>query len=631
MAGEYAATMTAWRDDPYAFWLSAAKAIDWFEAPRTAFDPKDGPYGRWFPDAVCNTCWNAVDRHLDTRPDQLAIIHDSPLTGSQTKWTYRDLAVRVNAMAAVLKDFGIAKGDRVIIYMPMIPETLVAMLACARVGAIHSVVFGGFAARELAARLDDAAPSLILAASCGIEPGRIVAYEPLITEATRLARERPPVLYFQRPERAADLSAADDHDLGALYEAALAAGRTVPCEPMKGTDPLYILYTSGTTGRPKGVVRDNAGHMVALAWSMRNIYGIKPGEVFWAASDVGWVVGHSYIVYAPLLHGATTLVYEGKPIGTPDANAFWRVIAEHKVAALFTAPTAIRAIKKEDPDGKLPANHDLTDFRALFLAGERADPASVAWAETALGVPVIDHWWQTETGWTIVGNPMGLELLPIKHGSPTKPMPGYDVTILSDEGEVLAPGILGNVAIRLPLPPSCLPTLWGDDARFRSAYLDAFEGYYNTSDAGLIDDDGYVFIMARTDDVINVAGHRLSTGVMEDVLTSHPAIVECAVIGADDPIKGQVPVGFVVLRPGSASEGLEAELVAKVRQEVGPVAAFKHVIPVPRLPKTRSGKTLRATIKKIADGETYTMPATIDDPEALADIEIAVSQRGTTA
>ncbi|MCF3935819.1 AMP-binding protein [Acuticoccus sp. M5D2P5] len=630
MAGEYAATMQAWRDDPSAFWLRAADAIDWVEPPKAAFDPSAGVYGRWFPDAVCNTCWNAVDRHVETRGDQPAIIHDSPLTGRQRIITYRDLAARVGAMAAVLKDFGIAKGDRVVVYMPMIPEALVAMLACARVGAIHSVVFGGFAARELAARLDDAEPALILAASCGIEPGRVIAYEPLISEAKRLAKVRPPVLYWQREAAPADL-AADDYDLGALFAAALEEGRTVPCEPMKGTDPLYILYTSGTTGRPKGVVRDNAGHMVALAWSMRNIYNIEPGEVFWAASDVGWVVGHSYIVYAPLLIGATTIVYEGKPVGTPDAGAFWRLIAEHKVVSLFTAPTAIRAIKKDDPDGRMPADHDLSHFRALFLAGERADPASIVWAEKALGVPVVDHWWQTETGWAIVGNPLGLEPLPIKHGSPTKPMPGYDVVILSDDGEPVPAGTLGNVAIRLPLPPSCLPTLWGDEERFRSAYLDAFKGYYNTSDAGMIDDDGYVFVMARTDDVINVAGHRLSTGVMEDVLTSHPSVVECAVVGADDPIKGQVPLGFVVVRPGAEIDGLEAELVAKVRHEVGPVAAFKHVIPVPRLPKTRSGKTLRATIKKIADGETYTMPATIDDPEALADIEIAVTSRGATA
>ncbi|WP_232372448.1 AMP-binding protein [Acuticoccus mangrovi] len=623
--------MDAWRQDPYAFWLDASRAIDWIEPPKAVFDATTGAYGRWFPDAVCNTCWNAVDRHVPTRGHQLAVIHDSPLTGTITRWTYADLAVRVGAMAAVLTDFGIKKGDRVIVYMPMIPETLVAMLACARVGAIHSVVFGGFAARELAARLDDSEPSLILAASCGIEPGRLVPYEDLVNEAREIATCKPPVLMFQRPHHPARLDGPDTHDLGSLYEAALAAGRTVPCEPLMGTDPLYILYTSGTTGHPKGVVRDNAGHMVALAWSMTNVYGIKPGEVFWAASDVGWVVGHSYIVYAPLLIGATTVLYEGKPVGTPDAGAFWRVIAEHDVKALFTAPTAIRAVKKEDPDGKLPAEYDLSGFRALFLAGERADPASIAWAEQALNVPVLDHWWQTETGWAIVGNPFGLEPLPVKPGSPTKPMPGYDVVILSDAGEELSQGRLGNVVIRLPLPPSCLPTLWGDDERFRSAYLTRFEGFYNTSDAGLIDEDGYVFIMARTDDVINVAGHRLSTGVMEDVLTSHPAVVECAVVGADDPIKGQVPVGFVVVKPGTSVDGLEAELVAKVRHEVGPVAAFKHVIAVPRLPKTRSGKTLRATMKKIADGEAYTMPATIDDPGALADIENAMTQRSESA
>ena len=627
MAGAYVQTMDAWRKDPNAFWLRAADAIDWIEPPDRAFDPTAGVYGRWFPDAVCNTCWNAVDRHLPVRGEQAAIIHDSPLTNSTTVWTYAELAARVGAMASVLADHGVERGDRVVVYMPMIPEALVAMLACARLGAVHSVVFGGFAPRELAARLDDAAPKLILAASCGVEPARVVAYEPLITEARRLAKVDPPALYLQREAAPADL-AAPDHDLGSLYGAALDEGRTVPCTPLAGTDPLYVLYTSGTTGKPKGVIRDNAGHMVALAWSMQNIYGVGPGEVFWAASDVGWVVGHSYIVYAPLLVGATTLVYEGKPVGTPDAGAFWRVCADHRVAALFTAPTAIRAIKKEDPDGTLASNYDLSHLRTLFLAGERADPASIIWAERALGVPVIDHWWQTETGWTIVGNPMGLEPLPVKHGSPTVPMPGYDIKVLSDDGEPMPPGKLGNLAIRLPLPPSCLPTLWGDDERFREAYLDRFEGYYNTSDAGMIDEDGYVFIMARTDDVINVAGHRLSTGVMEDVLTSHPAVVECAVIGAEDPIKGEVPMGFVVFRPDASLEGLEGELIAKVRAEVGPVAAFKRVIAVPRLPKTRSGKTLRATIKKIADRQEYQTPATIDDPGALADIEAALERAG---
>ncbi len=627
MPGEYAAVMEEWRRDPAAFWLKAADAIDWIRPPRQAFDGNAGVYGRWFPDAVCNTAANAVDRHLAARGDQAALIHDSPLTGSVTRWTYRDLYDRVNAFAAVFKDMGVGKGDRVIVYMPMIPETVAVMLACARIGAIHSVVFGGFAARELAARLDDAAPALVVAASCGIEPAGIVAYEPLMSRARELAKVSPPVVYLQRDAHRADIPEGD-HELGPLYEAALAARRTVPCEPMLATDPVYILYTSGTTGHPKGVVRDTGGHMVALAWSMANIYGVAPGEAFWAASDVGWVVGHSYIVYAPLLIGATTIVYEGKPIGTPDAGAFWRVCADHKVAALFTAPTAIRAIAKEDPGGELPARYDIGGLRALFLAGERADPSTLVWAERALKVPVIDHWWQTETGWAIVANPMGLELLPVKHGSPTAPMPGYEVAILSDEGEPVPPNTLGNVAIRLPLPPSCLPTLWGDDARFRAAYLDAFPGYYSTSDAGMIDEDGYVFIMARTDDVINVAGHRLSTGVMEDVLTSHEKVVESAVIGASDPIKGQVPVGFVVLRSGVSAEGLEAELVAKVRQEVGPVAAFKHVVTVPRLPKTRSGKTLRATIKKIADGESYTMPATIEDPGALDDIQAALAAHG---
>ena len=631
MSDLYEATIESWRADPEAFWLKAAAAVDWIEPPRAAFDPGAGIYGRWFADSLMNTCWNAVDRHLPARADQPAVIYDSPVTGTQSVWTYGELAARVNAVAAVLQDFGLSKGDRAIVYMPMIPDALVAMLACARLGAIHSVVFGGFAAKELAARLDDAAPKLIIAASCGIEPTRVVPYEPLISEARRIAKDAPPVLYLQREQGPADLAGPGNHDLGPLYAAALAERRQVRCVPVKGTDPLYILYTSGTTGRPKGVVRDNAGYCVALAWSMTNLYGIAPGEVWWTASDVGWVVGHSYIVYGPLLVGATTVVFEGKPVGTPDATAFWRVVAEHGVVSLFTAPTAIRAIKKEDPDGERPAAFDLTRFRALFLAGERADPASIAWAEGALGVPVIDHWWQTETGWAICGNPLGLGALPVKPGSPTKPMPGYDVVILSDSGEELPRGVMGNIALRLPLPPGCLPTLWHDDARFRSAYLEAFPGTYATSDAGLIDDDGYVFIMARTDDVINVAGHRLSTGVMEDVLTSHPAVVECAVIGAEDAIKGQAPIGFVVLRPDASFDGLEAELVAKVRQEVGPVAAFKRVIAVPRLPKTRSGKTLRATMKKIADGERYTMPATIDDPAALDDIETALGKPGAAA
>ena len=572
-----------------------------------------------------------MDRHLPVRSNQQAIIHDSPITGTKRVWSYADLSVQVNAMAAVLQDFGVGKGDRVVIYMPMVPETIAVMLACARLGAVHSVVFGGFAAPELAARLDDARPALIVAASCGLEPGRIVEYQPLVREGVDLAEETPPVLYLQRDEARATLDRDGEHDLGAIHQAAVAAGRSVPCTPVKGTDPLYILYTSGTTGHPKGVVRDNAGHMVALAWSMRNIYGIAPGEVFWAASDVGWVVGHSYIAYAPLLVGATTIVYEGKPVGTPDAGAFWRVCAEHGVAALFTAPTAVRAIKKEDPDGALAKSHDLSALRAFFLAGERADPASIAWAERALGVPVIDHWWQTETGWTIVGNPFGLELLPIKHGSPTLAMPGFDVVVLSDEGEELPPNTLGNVAIRLPLPPSCLPTLWGDDARFRAAYLERFPGYYNTSDAGLVDDDGYIFILARTDDVINVAGHRLSTGVLEDAITSHPAVVECAVVGVADSIKGQVPAGFVVVKAGTDTTRLEAELIAKVRHDIGPVAAFKHVVTVPRLPKTRSGKTLRATIKQIADGEAYKMPATIDDPGALFDVEAAMTSKSEPA
>jgi propionyl-CoA synthetase len=534
----------------------------------------------------------------------------------------------------VLRDLGVGTGDRVIIYMPMIPEAAIAMLACARIGAIHSVVFGGFAAKELATRIEDAAPKVILSASCGIEVNRIVPYKPLLDEALRLSDVRPETcLILQRPQAPATLRAGRDLDWQETVAAARAAGKTADCVPVAATDPLYILYTSGTTGKPKGIVRDNGGHMVALKWSMKNFYGVEPGEVFWTASDVGWVVGHSYIVYAPLLHGCTSVLYEGKPVGTPDAGAFWRVIAEHGAVTLFTAPTAFRAIKKEDPQGTHPKQHDLSKFRALFLAGERADPDTVKWAEGILGVPVIDHWWQTETGWPIAGNPLGLGMLPVKYGSPTVPMPGYQLVILDDAGKAAPAGAMGSIAIKLPLPPGCLPTLWNADVRFEESYLSAFPGHYATADAGFLDEDGYVFVMGRTDDIINVAGHRLSTGGMEEVLASHPAVAECAVIGVRDMLKGEAPCGFVVLKSGvaRAAAEIEQELVGLVREKIGPVAAFKLAITVARLPKTRSGKILRGTMKKIADGEAWTMPATIDDPAILDEIGEALKGRGVGA
>jgi propionyl-CoA synthetase len=623
MTSRYADVYASWRRDPEGFWAGvAASEIDWFKLWDKPFDPAAGVYGRWFPGAECNTCWNCVDRHAENRPDATAIIYDSPVTGAKRRIGYGELLAEVRALAAALEARGVGKGDRVIIYMPMIPEALFAMLACARIGAVHSVVFGGFAAPELAARIDDAQPKLVISASCGIEPGRIVPYKPLLDAAIERARHKPAAcLIVQREQLRCDLGPRDADFAEAVAEARAGSGGH-ECARLVATDPLYILYTSGTTGQPKGVVRDNGGHMVALKWSMSAVYGIDPGEVFWAASDIGWVVGHSYIVYAPLLHGCTTVLYEGKPVGTPDAGAFWRVISEHDVAALFTAPTAFRAIKKEDPDGRLIQNYGRENFRTLFLAGERADPDTIQWAERHLDVPVVDHWWQTETAWAIAANPVGLGLLPVKYGSPSVPMPGYELAALDESGKPVAPGTLGNLAARLPLPPGCLPTLWNADARFRAGYLADFPGWYKTADAGFIDADGYVFVMARTDDIINVAGHRLSTGAMEEVLAGHPDVAECAVIGVADALKGQAPCGFVVLKAGRAREAadLQAECVSRVRETIGPVAAFRTVHIVKRLPKTRSGKILRGTMRRIAEGETPNAPATIDDPAILEEI-----------
>jgi propionyl-CoA synthetase len=633
-ASRYRETYARWKADPEVFWAEAAQDIDWVRPAERIFDPSQGVYGRWFSGALCNTCHNAVDRHVARgRGEQDAIRYDSPMTGTKRTITYAELKDEVATLGAVLQDLGVAKGDRVILYMPMIPEAVVGMLACARIGAVHSVVFGGFAARELATRIDDAQPKVILSASCGIEGARVVAYKPLLDEAIALAAAKPATcLILQRPQATAELTAGRDRDWAETVAAAKAQGRRSECVPVAATDPLYVLYTSGTTGRPKGVVRDNGGYMVALEWSMQNLYGVEPGEVYWCASDVGWVVGHSYIVYGPLLHGCTSVLYEGKPVGTPDAGAFWRVIAEHGAVTLFTAPTAFRAIKKEDPNGDLLRSHDLSRFRALFLAGERADPDTVQWAERILGVPIIDHWWQTETGWAVAGNPLGLGLMPVKYGSPTVAMPGYDLQVLDEGGKPVAPNVMGTIAIRLPLPPGCLPTLWNADDRFRESYLTTFPGHYNTSDAGFLDEDGYVYVMGRTDDIINVAGHRLSTGGMEEVLASHPAVAECAVIGVKDPLKGEVPCGFVVLKSGveRPPNAVESELVALVREKIGPVAAFKLAITVGRLPKTRSGKILRGTMKKIADGDQWSMPATIDDPLILDEIGEALRAKGVS-
>jgi len=617
--------------DPEGFWAEAAREIDWIKSAEKIFDRDMGLYGRWFAGAIVNTCYNALDRHVARgRADQLALIHDSPLAGTVIRLTYAEMLREVQALAAVMQEFGLAKGDRVIIYMPMVPEAMVAMLACARIGVVHSVVFGGFAARELATRIEDAKPKLIFSASCGLEPGRVVQYKPLLDDAINLSSFKPEsCIILQRPQQECELTSGRDSDWAELRAKAMAAGKSADCVPVLATDPLYILYTSGTTGQPKGVVRDNGGHLVALKWSMFNLYGVKPGEVWWCGSDIGWVVGHSYIIYGPLFHGATSIMYEGKPIGTPDAGAFWRVVSEHKVVALFTAPTAFRAIRKEDPDGKFIRQYDLSKFRTLFLAGERADPPTVDWAERQLQVPVIDHWWQTETGWCIAGNPVGLGQLPVKHGSPTVPMPGYQVDVVDEAAKPVAAGTMGSIVIKLPLPPGCLPTLWQQDERCKQAYFTEFPGYYKTSDAGYKDEDGYIFVMGRTDDIINVAGHRLSTGGMEEILASHPDVAECAVLGIKDAIKGEVPCGLLVLKAGVSRTHIEIEkeIVSLVREKLGPVAAFKLAITVGRLPKTRSGKILRGTIKKIADGEQWTMPATIEDPKVLDEIGAALKGR----
>ncbi|MBA3324988.1 MAG: AMP-binding protein [Rhodobacteraceae bacterium] len=627
----YRDAYTGWKADPEGFWMRAAEAIDWIRPPSRALDASRAPLYGWYDDALCNVCWNAVDRHVEAgHGDRIAIIYDSPVTGAKGATSYAALRDQVARLAGALAARGVGKGDRVIVYMPMIPEALVAMLACARLGAAHSVVFGGFAAPELAVRIDDARPKAILAASCGVEPGRVVAYMPLIDAAIGMAAHKPEFcIVLQRPQAEAHLTPGRDLE----WNAAQQGVTPTPCAPVGGMDPLYILYTSGTTGAPKGVVRPAAGYMVALAWSMRAVYDIRAGETFWTASDVGWVVGHSYICYGPLIAGATTVVYEGKPIGTPDAGAFWRVISEHGVKSFFTAPTAFRAIKREDPTGAFVRRYDLSRLRYLFLAGERADPDTVLWAQAQLGVPVIDHWWQTETGWPIVSNPVGIELLPVKLGSPTLPLPGYDVAVLGEDGRPLPAGSLGAVAIRLPLPPGTLSTLWNADDRFVRSYLTTFPGHYETGDAGVIDADGYLSIMARTDDVINVAGHRLSTGAIEEVLASHPDVAECAVIGVADALKGQVPMGFLCLNKGCDRDpdAIVEECVHLVRARIGPVAAFKSAVVVDRLPKTRSGKILRGVMSRIADGRDWKPPATIDDPAILTEIGDSLSRLGYPA
>jgi propionyl-CoA synthetase len=615
--GAYAETYRRSLVDPEGFWLEAAAAIDWVTPPARALDAANAPLYRWYPDAEVNTCFNALDRHVAAgRGNQAALVYDSPVTGTVERLTYEQLRDEVARAAGALRALGVEKGDRVVAYLPMIPAAVITMLACARLGAVHSVVFGGFAANELAARIADARPRVIVSASCGIEVDRVIPYKPLLDRAIELADHAPEhCLILQRPQAPADLLPGRDVD----WSTALAAATPAGCVTVAATDPLYILYTSGTTGRPKGVVRDNGGHAVALRWSMPNVYGAHPGDVFWAASDVGWVVGHSYIVYAPLLTGCTTVLYEGKPVGTPDAGAFWRVVAEHGVGVLFTAPTAFRAIRREDPTGSFLGKYDVSSMRALFLAGERLDPDTYRWAVDLLGIPVVDHWWQTETGWPIAANPLGVEALPPKAGSPTVPVPGYDVHVLSPDGTEVPAGTDGAIVVRLPLPPGTLPTLWRDDERYVSSYLSQYPGHYLTGDGGHLDSDGYLFVMGRTDDVINVAGHRLSTGAMEEVLAGHPAVAECAVIGVEDQLKGQVPRGFVVLKAGVAEppDTVAAELVQRVRDQIGAVAALRRVDVVAALPKTRSGKILRASMRAIADGRDAPVPSTIEDPGVL--------------
>jgi len=615
-------------DDPENFWGDVAQGVHWDKKWDKVLDDSNAPEYHWFSGGKLNTCYNAVDRHVDAgHGDQLALIYDSPVTGQIRKYTFAELQDQVARLAGVLASRGVAYGDRVIVYMPMVPEAAIAMLACARLGAVHSVVFGGFAANELAVRITDAKPKAILSASCGIEPGRVVAYKPLLDEAIELAKSKPEFcVILQRPQLEASMIAGRDVD----WEAAMAEASAHPCVPVEATDPLYILYTSGTTGEPKGVVRDNGGHAVALAWTMRNIYNVQPGDVYWAASDVGWVVGHSYIVYAPLFNRNTTILFEGKPVGTPDAGVFWRVIQDHKVKVLFTAPTAFRAIKKEDPEGKFIGKYDISSLQALFLAGERSDPDTLQWAESKLNIPVIDHWWQTETGWAIAANCLGIEHLPTLHGSAGKPAPGWNLQVLNESGQQVKPGKIGALVVKLPLPPGTFPTLWNARKRWFDSYMAEYPGYYLTADAGQIDQNGYVHVMSRTDDIINVAGHRLSTGAMEEVLASHPDVAECAVMGVADDMKGQLPLGLLVLKSGVQRDHAEivAEVVKLVRERIGPVAAFKQAVVVQRLPKTRSGKILRGTMRKIADSQPWKMPATIDDPKILDEVKTALKGIG---
>jgi len=625
--GDYQAIYDRSINDPEDFWGEVAEDIHWYRKWDKVLDDSRAPFYKWFTGGELNTCYNCVDLHVDNgRGEQAALIYDSPVTESKRTFTYAELKDAVAAFAGALRAEGVDKGDRVIIYMPMVPEAVIAMLACARLGAVHSVVFGGFASNELAARIDDARPKVLVSASCGIEPGRIVEYKPLLDGAIDRATHKPDkCIILQRPQTEAPLG---DRDID--WQQAVAQSQPADCVPVAATDPLYVLYTSGTTGQPKGVVRDNGGHAVALKWTMKNVYDTDAGDVYWAASDVGWVVGHSYIVYAPLLKGCTTVMFEGKPVGTPDAGAFWRVIAEHQVSVMFTAPTAFRAIKKEDPRGEHMKKYDLSQFRILFLAGERCDPDTLNWAEDMLNVPVIDHWWQTESGWPIAANCMGIERFEVKPGSPTKPVPGYDVRILGESGDEVGPGDMGAITVKLPLPPGTFPTLWNNDDRYKQSYMERFPGYYLTGDAGYKDEDGYLWIMSRIDDVINVAGHRLSTGAMEEVLASHPDVAECAVLGAADEMKGQLPVGLVVLKAGVDRNESEiiGELVALVREQIGPVAAFKQAAVVQRLPKTRSGKVLRGTMRKIADGQSYATPATIYDPAILDEISESLQKLG---